>query len=106
MLQGVGDFRRPLARPKGRVCVPTGAVLPAGCSVVGAGRVENRSIISSMADPSPGKKIVQTNGVEVDDRGLVYVLDRFQGLDIVEFNGEQQRARCADSEKKMWRLIK
>jgi hypothetical protein len=55
--------------------------------VVGAGRVENRSIISSMADPSPGKKIVQTNGVEVDDRGLVYVLDRFQGLDIVEFNG-------------------
>jgi hypothetical protein len=40
-----------------------------------------------IADPGAGKKTVQTNDVDVDDRGLIYVLDRFQGLDIVEFTG-------------------
>ncbi len=38
-------------------------------------------------EPGPKGKNVQTNDVEVDRRGLVYVLDRFHGLDIVEFNG-------------------
>ena len=39
--------------------------------------------------PAPGLKgkNVQTNDVEVDGRGLVYVLDRFHGLDIVEHEG-------------------
>jgi sugar lactone lactonase YvrE len=40
-----------------------------------------------IADPGAGRKTVQTNDVDVDDRGLIYVLDRFQGLDIVEFTG-------------------
>lgn len=38
-------------------------------------------------DSRPNGKNVQTNDVEVDARGLVYVLDRFHGLDIVEYTG-------------------
>lgn len=38
-------------------------------------------------DPGLKGKNVQTNDVDVDARGLVYVLDRFHGLDIVEFEG-------------------
>jgi hypothetical protein len=34
--------------------------------------------------PDPGKRNVQTNDVDMDERGLVYVLDRFHGLDIAE----------------------
>ncbi len=37
--------------------------------------------------PDPGRRNVQTNDVEVDARGLVYVYDRFHGLDIVEYAG-------------------
>jgi hypothetical protein len=35
-------------------------------------------------EPRPGKRGPQTNDVDVDERGLVYALDRFQGLDILE----------------------
>jgi hypothetical protein len=38
-------------------------------------------------DPGLRGKNVQKNDVDVDARGLVYVLDRFHGLDIVEFEG-------------------
>jgi hypothetical protein len=34
------------------------------------------------ANPSP-----QSNDVDVDDRGLIYLLDRNNGFDILEFNG-------------------
>ena len=36
-------------------------------------------------EPSGGNTSPQSNDVEVDDRGLVYLLDRNQGLDILEF---------------------
>jgi hypothetical protein len=37
-------------------------------------------------EPAPGKVAPQTNDVDVDERGLVYVVDRYLGFDILEFN--------------------
>lgn len=39
-------------------------------------------------EPAAGKAAPQTNDVDVDDRGLVYIVDRYTGFDILEF---QQR---------------
>ena len=36
-------------------------------------------------EPAPGKPAPQTNDVDVDSRGLVYLVDRYQGFDILEF---------------------
>ncbi len=36
--------------------------------------------------PAAGKVAPQSNDVDVDDRGLVYLADRYAGLDILEFN--------------------
>ncbi|MCZ6843302.1 MAG: RNA polymerase subunit sigma-70 [SAR324 cluster bacterium] len=38
-------------------------------------------------EPGQGHALPQSNDVEVDGRGLVYLLDRLNGLDILEFNG-------------------
>ena len=38
-------------------------------------------------EPGTGHKIPQSNDVEVDGKGLVYLLDRLNGLDILEYNG-------------------
>lgn len=35
-------------------------------------------------EPAPGQKAPQSNDVFVDDRGLIYVIDRHDGLDILE----------------------
>jgi hypothetical protein len=41
--------------------------------------------------PSPAKTLVdgfrsvQSNDVDVDDRGIIYVLDRLNGLDVIEY---------------------
>jgi hypothetical protein len=35
--------------------------------------------------PAPGKAAPQTNDVDVDERGLVYIVDRYRGFDILEF---------------------
>jgi hypothetical protein len=35
--------------------------------------------------PAAGKVAPQTNDVDVDDRGLVYIVDRYTGFDILEF---------------------
>ncbi|MGH7828656.1 MAG: sigma-70 domain-containing protein [Candidatus Binatia bacterium] len=39
--------------------------------------------------PTPGKgqKTVQSNDVFVDDRGMIYLVDRLNGLDILEYKG-------------------
>jgi len=37
-------------------------------------------------EPAAGKAAPQTNDVEVDARGLVYIVDRYAGFDILEFN--------------------
>jgi hypothetical protein len=34
-----------------------------------------------------GQRAPQSNDVEVDTRGLIYVIDRVQGFDILEFEG-------------------
>ena len=41
-----------------------------------------------MPAPGAGQNIVQSNDVFVDkDRGLVYLIDRLNGLDILEYRG-------------------
>ena len=41
-----------------------------------------------MPTPGAGQKIVQSNDVFVDKtRGLVYLIDRLNGLDILEYGG-------------------
>lgn len=37
--------------------------------------------------PSGGQKTVQSNDVFVDDNGIIYVIDRLNGLDILEYTG-------------------
>lgn len=37
--------------------------------------------------PGPGQKTVQSNDVFVDDRGIIYLMDRLNGLDILEYTG-------------------
>jgi hypothetical protein len=37
-------------------------------------------------EPAAGKPAPQTNDVDVDGRGLVYIVDRYTGFDILEFN--------------------
>ncbi len=36
-------------------------------------------------EPAPGKTATQTNDVEVDGRGLIYIVDRYAGFDVLEF---------------------
>jgi hypothetical protein len=43
-------------------------------------------------DPRDGKIAIQTNNVEVDDRGLIYIVDRANtGIHILELTGEAKR---------------
>src|SRR4051812_30491264 len=36
-------------------------------------------------EPAAGKAAPQTNDVDVDDRGLIYIVDRYSGFDVLEF---------------------
>ena len=36
-------------------------------------------------DPAPGKVAPQSNDVDVDNKGLIYLVDRYAGFDILEF---------------------
>jgi hypothetical protein len=38
-------------------------------------------------EPAAGRVAPQTNDVDVDDRGLVYIVDRYTGFDVLEFEG-------------------
>ena len=40
-----------------------------------------------IADPCGGEKVTQSNDVYIDEQGLVYLMDRYYGLDILEFTG-------------------
>ena len=40
-----------------------------------------------LPEPVNGHPAPQTNDVEIDERGLIYLVDRFTGFDIVEFTG-------------------
>ena len=46
-----------------------------------------REIAYFMPEPRAGYSAPQSNDVEVDDRGLIYLLDRDKGLDILELKG-------------------
>jgi hypothetical protein len=35
-------------------------------------------------EPAPGKAAPQTNDVDLDDRGLIYIVDRYAGFDVLE----------------------
>lgn len=43
-----------------------------------------REVAHYMPGPAPGSRLAQTNDVFVDDRGLIYIVDRIGGLDILE----------------------
>ena len=36
-------------------------------------------------EPAKGKAAPQTNDVDVDDRGLIYIVDRYAGFDVLDF---------------------
>jgi len=36
-------------------------------------------------EPAPGKSAPQTNDVDVDERGLIFIVDRYAGFDILEY---------------------
>ncbi len=38
-------------------------------------------------EPVAGQPCPQTNDVDVDDRGLIYIVDRHMGLDVLEYLG-------------------
>ena len=45
-----------------------------------------REVGHFIPQPASGKAAPQTNDVDVDERGLVYIVDRYTGFDILEFN--------------------
>jgi hypothetical protein len=46
-----------------------------------------REVGHFIPEPSRGYASPQSNDVDVDARGLIYLLDRNQGLDILEYAG-------------------
>jgi len=46
-----------------------------------------REVGHFIPEPSGGNASPQSNDVDVDARGLIYLLDRNQGLDILEYTG-------------------
>ena len=38
-------------------------------------------------EPAGGRAAPQTNDVALDDKGLVYIVDRYVGFDVLEFRG-------------------
>jgi hypothetical protein len=48
-----------------------------------------REVGSFIPEPAPGKAGPLTNDVDVDDRGLIYIVDRWAGFDVLEFTRTQ-----------------
>jgi hypothetical protein len=44
-----------------------------------------REVGSFIPEPAAGQPAPQTNDVDVDARGLIYIVDRYSGFDILEF---------------------
>jgi hypothetical protein len=40
-----------------------------------------------MPEPVNGQPAPQSNDVDLDTRGLIYLIDRLEGFDILEFRG-------------------
>ena len=46
-----------------------------------------REIGHFIPEPAGGRSAPQSNDVALDDRGLIYIVDRWVGFDVLEFNG-------------------
>ena len=46
-----------------------------------------KNIGSYIPDPAPGANRPSSNDITMDSRGLLYLIDRIRGVDIIEFNG-------------------
>jgi hypothetical protein len=56
-----------------------------GLRIIDISRPRNtREVASYVPDPAPGAKRAASNDVFVDERGLIYLIDRFGGLEILE----------------------
>jgi len=54
---------------------------------------------TAQTDPRQGKVAIQTNNVEVDSRGFIYLVDRANtGLHIVELTGPARQIATFDGE--------
>jgi hypothetical protein len=45
-----------------------------------------REVGHFIPEPAPGQAAPQTNDVDVDARGLVYIVDRVNGFDVLQFD--------------------
>jgi hypothetical protein len=46
-----------------------------------------REVGHFMPEPVGGHPAPQTNDVDLDDRGVIYLIDRLEGFDILEYRG-------------------
>jgi hypothetical protein len=46
-----------------------------------------REVGHYIPEPVAGQPAPQTNDVTLDDRGLIYLIDRLEGFDILEYQG-------------------
>ncbi len=46
-----------------------------------------KNVGSYIPDPAPGANRPSSNDITMDSRGLLYLVDRIRGVDIIEFNG-------------------
>ena len=46
-----------------------------------------REVGSFVPEPVKGQPAPQTNDSDIDDRGLIYIVDRYVGFDILEYTG-------------------
>ena len=64
---------------------PGRVVRAGGCaSSTSRGRTRSKEVAFYMPDVPQGSQRVQSNDVTVDERGLIYLLDRVRGLHILE----------------------
>ena len=70
----------------------TGAIIPFAWFAQGMRLVDiadpfaPREVGSFVPDPAPGAPLASSNDVTIDDRGLVYLVDRVRGVSIIETN--------------------
>ena len=46
-----------------------------------------RELGAFIPEPAKGQQVPQSNDVDLDGRGLIYLVDRLNGLDVLEFTG-------------------
>jgi hypothetical protein len=72
---------------------PTGTIVPAvwfggGLRIIDvANPLHPREVGYYIPEPAGGRSAPQSNDVTLDDRGLIYMIDRWVGFDVLEFAG-------------------